>query len=230
MNIDAIKGQFRDYARGNLFLVRFGRIPSPATEEPVGGSFFDKLKAAATKVLKSFFDVPVAQQDTMIDFAVKTTKIPSVGMNIPELIWKGYKMPTVGPAALGDFDITFIIDHDRIIYNYFARWLNDILDIFSGDGTGIVNHTENLLTNIDIYQLKSDLSMENSYMISIINAYPITIGEIGLSEEEGFSEFTVTFNYTTIENKNAEAEIVRDEDGGKSLLDKAKGFVGGLIP
>jgi len=229
MNIDVLKGQFRDYARGNLFMVRFGRIPTPPEAAVAGGSIFDQIKAAATKVLKSFFDVPVAQQDTMIDFAVKTTKIPSIGMNAPELIWKGYKMPTVGTANLGEFDITFIIDHDRIIYNYFARWMNDILDMFSGDGTGMVNHKENLLTNIDIYQLKSDLNMENSYMISIINAYPITIGEIGLSEEEGFSEFTVTFNYTTIQNKNAEKEMIRDEEAGKSLLDKAKGFVGGLL-
>ncbi len=227
MNIDNIKGQFKDYARSNLFIVRFGRTPHADSTEPEAQGLFGQLKQAAMKALKSYFDVPQAVQDEMINFGIKATSIPSVGLNPSELEWRGFKMPTVGVPTHGDFTMTFIIDHDRIIYNYFARWMDSILSPRSGVGvTKLTAHTD-LITNIDIYQLKGDLNIEDGYMVSLLNAYPILIGEINLSDEDSFSEFQVTFRYTHIKNDNLGEEIKRSDTS--SMLDKAKGFIGGLL-
>lgn len=230
MDIDAIKGQFRDYARSNLFILQFSRIQTEKPEEDdAGGSLFDKIKSAALKVLKDFFAVPVAKTDAMVNLGVKNIVLPSVTMNAPELEWRGYKMPTLGPAVFGDFSATFIIDHDMIIYNYFLKWFNDIINIHSGQGLANIHGTEQL-SDVLIYQLKSDLNIANGYLVTLEGAYPTTISQIDYGQDEAFSEFTVTFRYTNIRNENIAQEITRDEAGGKSLLDKAKGFVGGLLP
>jgi hypothetical protein len=230
MNIDAIKGQFKDYARSNLFIVRFGRTPHANETEPEAKGLFDKLKTAALKAIKSYFEVPAALQDEMINFGVKSCVFPSVTMTPAELEWRGFKMPTVGVPTFQDVTMTFLIDHDMIIYNYFLRWLDQIVSSRNGAGvTALTNHAD-LITNIDIYQLKGDLSVNNSYMVSLMKAYPISIGEITLNESDSFSEFNVTFRYTNIKNDNLGEEIKRSDKDTTSLLDRAKGFIGGLIP
>jgi len=227
MNIDAIKGQFKDYARSNLFVVRFSRL-SYADPPVKPDGFLNQLKSSAMNALKNYFDVPESMQSDMINFGVKTTSIPSIGMNPSELEWRGFKMPTVGVPTHGDFSLTFVIDHDLIIYNYFGRWLDRIMSPRTGSGVTKLTAHSDLITNIDIYQVKGDLDIERGYMVSLINAYPINIGEISLTEDDAFSEFTVTFRYTHIKNDNFGEEIKRSDT--TSMLDKAKGFIGGLIP
>jgi len=227
MNIDAIKGQFKDYGRSNLFIVRFGRTPHAESVEPEAKGLFDQLKKAAMKALTSFFDVPQLVKDDMINFGVKATSIPSIGLAPSELEWRGFKMPTVGVPTHGDFTISFLIDHDRIIYNYFAKWLDAIISPRSGIGvTKLTGHSD-LISNIDIYQLKGDMSISDGYMVSLLNAYPINIGEINLSEEDSFCEFQVTFRYTHVKNDNLGEEMKRSDTS--SMLDKAKGFIGDLL-
>jgi len=229
MDIDAIKGQFRDYARPNLFVIRFSRIPTQdKPKEETGGSLFDKIKRAATKILKDFFAVPVAQTDSMINLGAKAASFPSLTMQAPELEFRGYKMPTVGPIMFGDFTATFIIDYDMIIYNYFANWLNKITNIYTGQGMPQIHGTDQV-SEIGIYQIKGDMNVEAGYLMTLEEAYPVSISDIAFHENEGFCEVSVTFRYTNIRNENIEIDMKRDEKAGESLLDKAKGFIGGFL-
>jgi len=229
MDIDAIKGQFKDYARPNLFVIQFSRIPSKEEKEDAGGgSLFDKIKSAATKILKDFFAVPTAQTDAMINLGAKTASFPSMVMQAPELEYRGYKMPTVGPVVFGEFNATFVLDHDLIIYNYFANWLNKITNIYTGQGLNQIHGTDQV-SEIKVYQIKGDMDISGGYLITLEEAYPINISEIEFSENEGFSEVRVGFRYTNIKNENIETDMSRDEAGSASLLDKAKGFIGGYL-
>ena len=229
MDIDAIKGQFRDYARSNLFVVRFSRIQSEQEKpEESGGSLFDKIKRAATKVLKDFFAVPTAQTDAMINLAIKNTSFPGVTLMAPVLEYRGYKMPTVGPVTFSEFSLTFIIDSDLIIYNYFLNWMNKITNIYTGQGMASIHGTDQV-SDIGIYQIKGDMNIEKGYMITLTEAYPVSISDIAFTDNEDFCEFSVTFRYTNIKNDHIETDMKRDEKGTASLLDKAKGFIGGYL-
>ena len=228
MNIDAIKGQFKDYARSNLFIVRFGRTPHAKDTDKKAEGLLGQLKQAALKAIKSYFDVPSAIQDEMINFGVKSCSFPQVSMAPAELEWRGFKMPTVGPPVFQDINMTFLIDHDMIIYNYFVKWLDGITSSRNGAGITSLSKSTDLITNIDIYHLKGDLTIDEGYMISLLRAYPITIGEVSFSEEGNIAEFNVTFRYTNIKNDNLGEEIDRSDT--TSLLDKAKGFIGSFIP
>lgn len=231
MNIDMIKGQFKDYARSNLFLLRFPKVGSksatPVTA-PKTSLFDDVVKSIRAKA-KQFFDVPDLQKEEMINLAVKTTSFPSVEMNRPEFEWRGFKMPTVGPVTFGAFEATFLIDHDMIVYHYFMSWFDDVISTQNAKSPAKLYNSE-LTSNIEIYQLRSDLSIADPFKTILHGAYPISISEIALSEDEAIMEFTVGFYYLNSSNeKIIKDDIERSDDKTKSLLDKAKGAIGGLF-
>ncbi len=225
MNIDNIKGQFKDYARSNLFYLRFTKpaspVPSPA------GSLFDKIKAAAIGAVKDFFDVPTPLLEDMVDLAVKTTKFPAIGMQNPDFEYRGFKMPTVGPAQLGEFDATFIIDHEMLVYQFFAAWLQEIIDPIRGRGVPSLSTINGQCVTAFLYQVRNDLKLGNGYNLELRELYPVNVSEISLGEDEAFMEFTVTFRYTNIYN-NISRDTKPEEN--LSLLDKVKKGIGGLIP
>jgi len=159
MSISKLTSLFKDYARSNLFSIRFTR--------DIGKS-------------------------EIIDFAIKSSKFPSIQMAAPELEFRGFKMPTVGPTRLGEFEITLVIDEDMNTYKYFSDWLNEIINEVDGTGKAFLTPLE--AVEATIYQLDSDLS-QRAY-ITLSNVYPSNISEISLAEEESIMQFTVTFKYT----------------------------------
>jgi len=235
MNIDNIKGQFKDYARSNLFLLRFERFGNESTFTEESTDLFTNLKQSIYKKAKSFFEVPSADKTEMINLATKSTSFPSVEMNRPELEWNGFKMPTVGPPTFGAFEATFLIDHDMIIYHYFLNWFNQLSYFESARSPWNISGN-NLSASIEIYQLRSDLSVADPFKTILHRAYPISISEIALSEDEAFMEFTVGFYYLNMTNEKIFNEktgqtvaMSRSDEKTRSLLDRAKGAIGGLF-
>jgi len=223
MNVDSIKANFKDYARSNLFRLRFSKpLTSP---NAASGSLFDKLLSAAKSAIKDFFAVPTPLLEEMVDIGVKSTKFPSIGMNAPELEYRGFKMPTVGPTQLGDFEATFLVDHEMLVYQFFAAWVQEIIDPIEGKGVPMLVDGAQSVTAY-LYQLRGDLDFEKAYKLELHNLYPTSVSEISLSEDEAIMEFTVTFRYTSIYN-----EITRDAkpEENLSLLDKVKKGIGGLL-
>lgn len=223
MNIDNIKANYKDYARSNLFRLRFSKpLTSPTA---ASGSLFDRLVSAAKSAIKDFFAVSTPQLEEMIDIGVKNTKFPSIGMNAPEYEYRGYKMPTVGPIQLGDFEATFIVDHEMLVYQFFAAWLQEMIDPIKGKGVPMLVEGAQAVTAF-LYQLRGDLDFDKGYKLELHNLYPTSVSEIALGEDEGFMEFTVSFRYTNIYN-----EITRDAkpEENLSLLDKVKKGIGGLL-
>lgn len=219
MNIDNLKGQFRDYARSNFFRIRFN---VPANNE--GGSEQPTLLQQIGGAIKDLFAVPAASRDDMVDFAIKSTSFPSIGIKDSNFEWRGFSMPMPTAIDLGEFTATFICDVDMTVYQYFVEWLQRIADPVSGR-TSIASTLA--ADSATIYQVKNDMTFESAYQIQLTHIYPSVVGAIELGEEEGVMEFQVTFKYSTIINKTLDASAKSSE---KSLLDRAKGAITGGNP
>ena len=212
MNIDNLKGQFREYARSNFFRLRFNVKPTKPGESV---SLLDQVKGAA----RSFFDVPAVSRDDMVDFAVKSTSFPSVGMKDSAFEWRGFSMPNPTAPDFGEFTATFLCDSEMVVYSFFMDWLqNQVLNTVNG----ISIPAGAMVDSATLYQVKNDMTFVGAHQIVMTNLYPSLIGAIELGEEEGVMEFQVTFKYTRIENKQLTADAKRAE---QSIVDRAKGAI-----
>ena len=216
MNIDNLKGQFREYARSNFFRLRFN-VTAP--EAPSTPSLLDQIKGA----VKSFFDVPAVSRDDMIDFAVKSTSFPSVGMKDSAFEWRGFSMPNPTAPDLGEFTATFLCDSEMVVYTFFMDWMQRTVNTVNG----ISEPSAAIADSATIYQVKNDMTFVDAYQVILTHVYPTLIGAIELGEEEGVMEFQVTFKYTRIENKKLTADAKRAE---QSILDRAKGAISSRLP
>lgn len=212
MNIDNLKGQFRDYARSNFFRLRFTVVTSDAPAEPT-------LLQQAKGALKSFFDVPAISRDDMIDFAVKSTSFPSMGIKDSAFEWRGFSMPNPTAPDLGEFTATFLCDSEMVVYSFFMEWLQKSV---VNSVTGLAVPSVKMTASATLYQVKNDMTFADAHQIVLTNLYPSLIGAIELGEEEGIMEFQVTFKYTRIENEKLSSAAKQAEE---SLLQKAKGAI-----
>ena len=108
-----------------------------------------------------------------------------------------------------DASMTFYVLNDYGIKKYFDEWIAWIFD----EDTGEVNYKVNYAKSIEIHQLRKplvgakadigplqvnlSLGKGSIYSVELIEAFPTTINEIQLNNEQGgLTEFTVNFSYT----------------------------------
>lgn len=190
MNIDDLKAQFRDYARTDLFRIRFDKASTDAHAAGESGALGAFTSTVAGGLLGNV--------DDAIDFAAKEVSWPAYGIQETNFTWRGYKMPVPsGAPNTGEFNATFICDSDMKVYKFFFDWMNLLVNLESGVGQ-LVN--EFIFDKVMVYQVRQDQSFQSplstSYVMTMQNVIPTNLGEINFTSEEGIAEFQVSFQFT----------------------------------
>ena len=112
-----------------------------------------------------------------------------------------------------DVSMTFLLTNDYYIRTLFDNWLATVID----DGTYKVGYKSDYCTDIVIQQVNQ--KGIPIYGCKLINAYPVSIGEIGFSsiETSGDQDLTINFAY----DKYVEEDLVESlKSAGNSVLDQ----------
>lgn len=116
-----------------------------------------------------------------------------------------------------DITMVFHLTNDYYVRKYFDSWQNMIVE---NGGAYKVHMRENYATDVTIQQLSADQGIIPAYGIKLINAYPMAISGVDMSNASSgeTARVTITWAYDTWE----ELGVV---DGFKDLLGKGKGIV-----
>lgn len=96
--IDAVKSNFKDFARPNLFTIQV-------------------TKGAG-----------VISNNDILETAVTEASFPSYQIGDLLLQWRGYRIPIPGDMIFGDVRLSFMNDTQFKSRNFFLRWMNEIRD------------------------------------------------------------------------------------------------------
>ena len=146
-----------------------------------------------------------------LDFLCKEASVPQVGVstitaNGHEALGVVREQPTFVEYAK-PFSITVISDRDYTVYKELRRWFNLIAQNANPNVTALngksqrVNYFDTFARTITLKKLEQngDQRYYQPFQIDFDKAYPVNIGEIGLSSEayDGKVEFQVDFTYET---------------------------------
>jgi hypothetical protein len=96
-------------------------------------------------------------------------------------------------ATYGDLDLTFYVDGDMMIKDYFDQWMRFISDISITSND--IGYKGDYCTSITIKQF--DTKNKQIYGVECIEAYPVSMNQLDLDwSSESFHNLTVTFAYT----------------------------------
>lgn len=94
-------------------------------------------------------------------------------------------------TSYGDIDLTFILDGDMGIKNFFDAWVDYINPVDNNN----VSYKDSYTTDIVINQY--DVSNEKTYSVTLVNAFPMNVNQLDLDwSSDGHHKLTVTFAYT----------------------------------
>jgi len=135
-----------------------------------------------------------------IPFLAESTSIPGVLLDTTQIKRYGFGPNEKKPygATFVDVNISFFGDGNYNVHRFFYAWLNKIV-VFAKSPTESnafeVNYKEEYQTNITITAL--DETGNTVTIVTLVNAYPIFLGDIPLSwaETDSFVKIPVGFTY-----------------------------------
>ena len=97
-------------------------------------------------------------------------------------------------AATDEVTMTFLLTNDYYIKKYFDMWQEMIIDTRTAHYKTF--YKKEYSTDVTIQQLSASNDVVPGYTIELMNAYPIQVGAIELSEgNEGLLELSITWEY-----------------------------------
>lgn len=140
-------------------------------------------------------------------------------------------------TSYGDIDLTFILDGDMGIKNFFDAWVDYINPVDNNN----VSYKDSYTTDIVINQY--DVSNEKTYSVTLVSAFPMNVNQLDLDwSSDGHHKLTVTFAYTywynsalqssdnpsnftgTVLNENDPTTVINTEDDSESQGDNNDDF------
>ena len=130
-------------------------------------------------------------------FLVTASNLPASNLGEIPVPFRGRNIYVSGDRPAPDaWSTTFYNDTDFMVRNAMERWQNGINDY--ANNTGVVNSAD-YQTDLFVEQLDRDETILKTYIFR--NAFPLTIGQIDLSNEEAtaIETFEVTWRYQHFE-------------------------------
>ena len=187
---------------------RYGYLPT--------NKFLTVMTAPTNINLSSFSGIA----DTLNNFAaermiyLRTEQVKIPGMAVAASDNKRYGMGINQKMAhnsqFTDIGMSFIADSSGTIYRYFYSWLNQIIDFngnvnYGGVPSYTVGYKDDYTTDIYIYVFDSYGNVAKT--ITIIDAFPISINEIGLDWNSNNTAMKVNVNFSyrdwSVDNVNS---------------------------
>jgi hypothetical protein len=151
--------------------------------------------------LNSFFGNGVA----VLAYRCETAQLPGRHLTVSQ-------QKTFGPyekfpvhTTYNDIDLSFIIDGDMRVREFFDSWLN----LINPDNTFNIEYKSNYVTDIFINQY--DLQNNLTYQVRLVDAFPMNINQLDLNwGSDAVHKVHVTFAYTYWENTTQSASAPVD--------------------
>jgi hypothetical protein len=141
----------------------------------------------------------------------ETTGVPGIDFNIIETAYGIKRRKLVNSYDQQDIQFTFLLTNDYFAKNFLNNWVRTIMNQY--DGT--FNYKSEYASDIIIQQLDVDNNVLGG--AKLVNAYPINIQEMMLSntQDNDITRITATFTYDYAVQQSA---IVSAIDGGATML------------
>ena len=130
-------------------------------------------------------------------FLVTASRLPESTLGEVAVPFRGRNIYVAGDRPAPEtWTTTFFNDTDFMVRNAMERWHNGINNF--ADNTGVTNSAD-FQTDLFVEQLDRDETILKTYIFR--NAFPLTIGQIDLSNEEAtaIETFEVTWRYQHFE-------------------------------
>ena len=153
-----------------------------------GGARANQFKV----ILQTF---PEGSDDVSNDlsFLCKSTTLPGQTITATTVDFRGRQIKLAGDSrAFEDWSMTVINDTSFSIRNAFEKWMEKINNMATNGG---VTNPADYQTDIIIQQLDRGETVLKTY--TLINAFPVSLGEIAVSYDtnDSIEDFTVDFAY-----------------------------------
>ena len=151
----------------------------------------------------SKFDVRIykplglAAETIDLRFQCETTELPGFNVNTVDGRYYGVPQSVASVGTFNDISLTFICAADLWEKKLFDQWINLIVPL----NNYLLEYKTQYATKIEINQyyedaLNSNGTPEKSYIVSLYNAFPISISPLQLNwSDDGIHRMTVTFKY-----------------------------------
>lgn len=164
--------------------------------------FIETIKTRGTARLNRF-TVQITNPATidvkdqiLVELYCEQAILPSISFASQPVRTYGEQREVVYDRTFETLSLTFILDTQFIIKEYFDSWMNKIID----PGTRLSGYYEEYVRNMKI--ITQDTNNNNTYETQIYEAYPKTVGAINLDHNsKDIAKLQVTFNYKYHTNK-----------------------------
>lgn len=141
-----------------------------------------------------------AEEIRQTPFLVQSTSIPGSTLGAIEQPFRGRQLKLAGDRTFEEWEVTFVNDTDFAIHDAFELWHNAINAYNSN--TGFQSPDEYMATAV-VYQLDNQDNRIKEKVLKL--AWPSNVGPIELAQDSNdvIETFSVTFQYSDIENGNS---------------------------
>ena len=165
-----------------------------------------------------------AQVEPLLSFVCESGNMPGVSLATSEI-----KRHGVGPtekrpysANFIDMNLTFLVDGNGVVHNFFRDWIDGIVRfdklITTPDNSLVqqpyeVEYRKNYVVTVEIWMYNE--KMQQVYMVDVFNAFPVYMGDVSLSwsSTNEFVRLPVSFSYTSWTSESL--ELPGDSTTGK---------------
>lgn len=179
-------------------------VSGPKVEGTTQNGVADEITATGNTPQKFF----TATSGYDLLFLCPKTTLPGMSLATSQIFHLGYGIPERRPIRpnFNTITLNFFIDVSGISLGFFTRWMSNIVN-FNNDAVGDrtssgafyneVHYKSNYATKVSIYVF--DVSGNSFIECDLIDAYPVSIGEVDLnwSNMNDIAMVPITFTYRT---------------------------------
>lgn len=133
-------------------------------------------------------------------FLVQSTSLPGSNLGVIEQPFRGRQLKIPGDRTFDTWEATFVNDIDFGLHDAFERWHNAINAYNSNTG---FQAPDDSMSTVSVFQLDNQDNRIKEKTLRL--AWPSNVGPIELdqSSNDVIETFTVTFQYSDVQNSNA---------------------------
>jgi len=196
VSVDSLKstiGNRGGLARGNRFAIYMSYPGGP-------GLLNTNPLSLLTNIANDGFNVHALVNDPRDIFLLcESVQIPGKRIVTMDQFHTHFSVKRPYTKMTDEVTCTFLLTNDYYIRKYFDNWQEQIVDSQNSPKIGYLG---DYATDVIIQQISSKQEMIPGYQIKLINAFPLAVGAIELSnvQENSVLQVMITFAYDTWES------------------------------
>lgn len=189
--------------KGNRFIVRMN-VPKILSGKNVGRLPISTIETRKNRgaVLPQYNvggDLTSKAANDMMEFHAEKINMPGIALQTSDMrrFGVGNIEKTAWGVILPDLDVTFTIDQNTHVWNFYREWMNSIYKFDISNGTEFeMNYKNDYITNISIFVYAESRPQKHVMRINYWDAYPVSMSDLPLDwGVEELLRLNIKFNY-----------------------------------